>query len=38
MEAGDKWGPDPGLAHRAVIMGKGQIEAFETGPFPSRPS
>lgn len=38
VEAGDKWGPDPGLACRAVIMGKGQKETSDTGPFPFWPS
>lgn len=38
VEAGDKWSPDPGLAYRAVIMGKGQKETSDTGPFPFWPS
>lgn len=38
MEADDKWSPDPGVLPRAIIMGKGQIEASETGPFPSQSS
>lgn len=33
--AGNKWSSDPALAARATLMGKGQIEPSETGPFPS---